>query len=394
MHEPYEGREQSLVKHYILRKYLERFAHIVGTWADSITYVDCFSGPWNAHTADLHDTSFSIALNELRKAKATLSEHGRHFSIRCFFLEDNAKAYYALKAWADEVNDATVLTKRGKFEKSVSEILAFIAQERGSFPFIFIDPTGWAALEREVITPLLRTKPGEVLINFMTGHIRRFATSSDAATRQSFIRMFGPYLPTTDELDKLTAEDRDDMLVNAYMQMVRGTGEFPYVCNAIILDPEIDATQFHLIYATRSVKGVEVFKAAERAAMGVQSEARANAKARRREQQTGMATLFSPQAMDDPTHTNALVNRYVRKAKTKVLDQLVTRSFVPYDDLWVAALSEPLAQEADLKDWLATWQKTSLVAVRGMPPRQRVPRYGQKIVVERLVSPEMLRQRV
>lgn len=40
----YEGREQTLVKHLILGKYLERFAIIIGfNWA-SITYVDCFSG--------------------------------------------------------------------------------------------------------------------------------------------------------------------------------------------------------------------------------------------------------------------------------------------------------------------------------------------------------------
>ncbi|GEM_PF-3928594 len=42
----YVGREQTLVKHTILRAYLRRFAIIVGSWADSITYVHCFSGPW------------------------------------------------------------------------------------------------------------------------------------------------------------------------------------------------------------------------------------------------------------------------------------------------------------------------------------------------------------
>ena len=70
----YRGREQTLVKHFILRKYLERFARIVGTFADSITYVDCFSGPWNVRSEELKDSSFAIALEELRKAQATLSE--------------------------------------------------------------------------------------------------------------------------------------------------------------------------------------------------------------------------------------------------------------------------------------------------------------------------------
>jgi len=60
----YEGREQTLVKHFVLNAYLERFAHIIGFWADTITYVDCFSGPWRSRSPDLRDTSFAIARDE------------------------------------------------------------------------------------------------------------------------------------------------------------------------------------------------------------------------------------------------------------------------------------------------------------------------------------------
>jgi hypothetical protein len=70
----YVGREQTLVKHFILRHYLERFAHIVGTHWDTITYVDCFSGPWNVRSEELKDSSFSLALDELRKARESLSQ--------------------------------------------------------------------------------------------------------------------------------------------------------------------------------------------------------------------------------------------------------------------------------------------------------------------------------
>jgi three-Cys-motif partner protein len=58
----YAGREQTLVKHFILREYLQRFAIIVGHHCNTITYVDCFSGPWNVRSDDLSDSSFSIAL--------------------------------------------------------------------------------------------------------------------------------------------------------------------------------------------------------------------------------------------------------------------------------------------------------------------------------------------
>lgn len=69
--EIYDRREQTLVKHLILRRYLEGFAHIVGSRWSSITYVDGFAGPWNVRSEQLEDSSFVIALEELRKARET-----------------------------------------------------------------------------------------------------------------------------------------------------------------------------------------------------------------------------------------------------------------------------------------------------------------------------------
>src|SRR5215510_3758069 len=103
----YIGREQTLVKHLILRRYLERFAHIIGfTWS-SITYVDCFSGPWNVRSDDLKDSSFSIALEELRKARVTHRAKGKDLTLRCFFLEKERGPYARLKQFADQVTDVT-----------------------------------------------------------------------------------------------------------------------------------------------------------------------------------------------------------------------------------------------------------------------------------------------
>ena len=67
----YIGREQTLIKHFILRKYLEPFAYIIGSSWDTITYVDCFAGPWNVRSGQLEDSSFHIALAQLRKARET-----------------------------------------------------------------------------------------------------------------------------------------------------------------------------------------------------------------------------------------------------------------------------------------------------------------------------------
>ncbi len=183
----YVGREQTLVKHFILQNYLGRFAHIVGTFAQAITYVDCFSGPWNVRSQELKDSSFAIALEELRKARTTLEAKGRALKLRCMFLEKNPAAYRKLKEFATSVTDAEIETHNDELAGSIGDVLQFIKQGgRRSFPFVFIDPTGWSGFEMKLIAPLLQLKPGEVLINFMTDYIRRFIDSPDQQTQESF----------------------------------------------------------------------------------------------------------------------------------------------------------------------------------------------------------------
>src|SRR4051794_36965548 len=116
MREPelYEGRGQTLVKHELLRRYLERFAHIIGSSWTTITYIDCFSGPWESHSEDLKDTSFAIAIQELRKARTTHAQHGKQLHLRCLFLEKDADAYVKLKAFAEQQTDASVETRNSE----------------------------------------------------------------------------------------------------------------------------------------------------------------------------------------------------------------------------------------------------------------------------------------
>jgi three-Cys-motif partner protein len=139
-HELYEGHEQSRVKHDILRQYIESFAHIVAFKWPSITYIDGFSGPWNARSDDLSDTSFVIALNELRRARDTHASAGRCLKIRCVFVEKEQSAYQRLKTFADSVEDAEILTIPGEFESAISHIIEFVKKDQETFPFILIQP--------------------------------------------------------------------------------------------------------------------------------------------------------------------------------------------------------------------------------------------------------------
>src|SRR5438132_12145521 len=118
----YHGREQTLVKHVILEKYLLRFALVVGTWADTINYVDGFSGPWNLRSENFADSSFAIALRVLRMAREALRARGRSFNLRCFFIEANPKSYERLDQVARETKDAEGGTKNSACSETVPAI--------------------------------------------------------------------------------------------------------------------------------------------------------------------------------------------------------------------------------------------------------------------------------
>ena len=306
--EIYAKREQTQVKHYILRHYLKRLAHIVGSRWDSITYVDCFAGPWKVRSSELLDSSFAIALEELRQAQETHRLRGRALRLRCFFLEQNRSAFAQLRDFAERVTDAEVSVRNNSFEESVSTILKFIQSDEQTFPFLFIDPTGWTGFALKTISPLLLK--GEVLINFMTGHIGRFL--NEEQSQQSFEALFGSS-SFRERVAGLSGREREDAAVTEYMTNLKRQGGYEYVLPAIVLHPEIDRTHFHLIYATRHPKGVEVFKATEKKAMQEMERVRAEAQQRRREERTGQRALFSAEETMGSSYYSALREHYPTK---------------------------------------------------------------------------------
>ena len=87
------------------------------------------------------------------------------------------------------MDDAEVETRNAILEESVDAILDFVRRDgRQTFPFIFIDPTGWTGFAMDTIAPLLSVEPGEVLINLMTKDVRRFIESPQQQTQASFDR--------------------------------------------------------------------------------------------------------------------------------------------------------------------------------------------------------------
>ena len=384
----YIGREQSYVKHVVLDIYLERFAHIIGSWKDSITYIDGFSGPWNSQTQDFSDSSFGIALGQLRKARADLKVSlRRDFKIRCFFVEESPEAFTKLKGFTDSITDATIKVANSTFEAAIPDICTFVKTAQGkTFPFILIDPKGWKGFGMAAIKPLLDLRPSEVLINFMTGHIKRFVVSPEKNSQEQFEELFGD--PSfREKVQGLTGPEREFAAVNAYADNLAKAGKFEYVCKAIVLNPNQDKTHYHLIYATRNSKGVIEFKRAEKSAMEEMEKARALAKQRGRTKKTGQDELFAASADDGDKHFADLREAFLTKAKASALDRIKSTGTIAYDELWKRSMEFPLVWDSDLKDWLKAWKDAEIDYT--LAEGKRVPQLDQNIVI-RAKDPTLL----
>jgi three-Cys-motif partner protein len=371
---PYDDREQTAVKHEILTRYLKAFVPIVGDWASDISYIDCLSGPWKSADPNLADTSFARAVDVLRSTRGVLAGRGKSPSMRCLFLEKDPNAFRQLKQYCDKVSDLEVNPRNWDLSTHVDDVVRFAKERTGSFPFVFIDPTGWELLEIELISPILSLSPGEVLITLMTSWITRFL--SDEA--KGFERLLGNDLR---RIRQLEGEEQEDEIVRSYANSVRRAGRFKYVCTLPVMKPDQDSFHFHMIYGTRHERGVEVFKDTEKHVIPFMHETRAEAQERRSFEQFGQTSMFNSITRYQERKFTRFRLKNVGLAKTQLRRQLESLRDVPFEDAWATAMQYPAVMLSDLQGWLAEWKSDNLLEITNLRPRQRSPQKNQNQVL-------------
>ena len=377
----YVDREQTYIKHLVLRRYLQKLAYKIGSWVDTLNYVDGFAGPWQHSDDKLKDTSPFIAIDELRAARDGLLEKLKsRLKIRCLFIEKDPNAWAVLKRQLARVEDVEIEPPiNGEFEDHIDTVLQFASASRTArnFSFFFIDPTGWTGYALRTIEPVLRHQPGEVLINFMTQFVIRFVDSDRAEDIESFTRLFGSE-EYRGRWAGLAGLDREDAIVQAYCDRVREVGDFKYVARSTILDPLSDRTHFHLIYGTRHIEGLRVFRnEVERPTGKDQDQVRWQARDRRSSQ----LNLF-PEPIGR-SYSDELRDRYHGQAHDRLTAVLEQHRRADFNRLEEEALLFPLMNTQELKNWLVNLEGRGVVRFEGLGPRSRVPQPDQdhKIVL-------------
>lgn len=350
----YRGREQTFVKHTLLRKYLDRLGHKVGHRWTCIDYIDCFAGPWRSSDPEFRDTSFGIAVAALSNAQRHLLEIGKRLQLRFCFIESDKKSFVELEAYAESrrAKDLDIVPLAGEFEDQLDRVKSFL---RGggnkAFRFLLIDPKGWTGFALKKIAPLVECRSAEILVNVMTSHIRRFVTKE--AHAEQFEELFGDNSVVSDAAP-LTGGERERFLVRRYAENLKARAGLLYTSIAAVLKADQDSVHYYLVFGTNSPHGIEVFKEAEQTAFEVGESAREEAKSRKRENRTGQTEFlaaFGGTVTESPIARDLRAN-YLTSAR-EAFDALVfARNAIAYDELLGTVLQTPLVWKTDLDDWI------------------------------------------
>jgi three-Cys-motif partner protein len=356
MSDHYADREQAIVKHFVLKEYLEALAFKLGSHGSTINYVDGFSGPWLSGDEQLSDTSPHIALSRLTAAREALGSKGRSPKFRCLFIEKDPDAYARLQKLGADFPSIEVQSIHGEFEDEIDRVRQFATTGQDPFAFIFIDPKGWTGYALDDIRPLLTLSRVEVMVNFMTNFVKRFVDTPDP--RETFVRLFG----TEDYQNTwvgLEGQDREDAIVREYCRTLGIAGNLRHTCSTVVLNPRKDRTHYNLIYATRSIIGLQTFRAVERKALKLQDAVRSDLQQKAREE-GGQSELFDSQTLST-RYLHHLAVRYRGQAERELDSLLSAQANHDYDDVAARLMEYPMVAERQVKDWLKARKKSGRI---------------------------------
>jgi three-Cys-motif partner protein len=349
----YVGREQSYVKHVFLEGYLDRLVHKTASAYPHIVYVDGFAGPWQSANERFEDTSFGIALNALRRAKASWRERHRDVKMSAFLVERGADAYSHLARVAARYPDVMVKTHPVDFLTVLPHILNEIPKD--AFAFFLIDPKGWR-IPLNTLAPMLGRANSEVIFNFMFDFINRAASIDDPVIISGLDELipYGNWRTKLKEAEerasgKLDSGERKSILVGAFTESLARVGNYPYVAETTILRPLKDRPLYCLCYATRNQRGIEVFRDCQLKALTEQANTRAASKMRHATTSTGQGEFFESLYEMGPNELTSFLKHERQRAKRTLLQLAPTApDFLRYETVWPQVLLQHVIRLTDV----------------------------------------------
>ncbi len=381
----YTNREQSYVKHVFLEGYLERLVHKTGSIYPHIVYVDGYAGPWQSANEKFEDTSFGIALNALRGAKASWKARGRDVKMSAFLVERDPDAYKQLAQVAAKYPDIAIKTYPADFLTVLPNILQDIPTD--AFAFFLIDPKGWR-IPLNTLAPLLARPKSEVIFNFMFDFINRAASIKEAAVVTGLNELIphGDWRTTLEAAEAasqggLSSDERKAILVEAFASNLAHFGKYEYVAETTVLRPVKDRPLYCLFYATRHPKGIEVFRDCQAEALKEQSKTRAATKVKHAEAKSGQAEIFQSLHDMGPDDLTAFQDAELRSAEQTLLNLTPTQpaAAIQYEKLWPQVLARHVVRKTDVNQIAGRLYREAKLLIPEWEKRKQVPQPTYRI---------------
>lgn len=379
--EDYAGREQSYVKHVFLESYLESLVHKTASIFPHIVYVDGFAGPWQSATEKFGDTSFGIALNALRRARASWKEKGRDVRMSAFLVERDATAYEKLAKIPAKYPDITIRTYNANFLDVVDKILGDIPKD--AFAFFFVDPKGWR-IPLHRLESLLGRQHSEVVFNFMFDFINRAVNIKDANIMAGLDELIplGDWrarLEATEKSGAATPAMRKAILADAFGGSLRQLGSYEYVAETTVLRPLKDRPLYCLFYATRHPTGMAVFRDSQVRALKEESKARAKAKVRHVASTSGQAEMFESMHEMAPEKLDSFLGQERSGAQASLMELAPKApAFVSYEILRARVQARHVVKAADVNKIAADLYRDQKLFFPDWERGKRVPQAGYR----------------
>ena len=339
--------------------------------------VDGFSGPWRSHGGKFDDTSFMIAVEQLRRVQNIVRQKHPNFGVRCLFIEKDPLAFEGLKGAIGDQSYIAAETLNGEFESHIETIKKFAGK---SFLFLFVDPTGWQGFALKRMFPLMRLR-GEILINFMFDHINRFLEHDSQEIAQQMDELMGSSEWRSLFSARLDAGmGREDAILETYKEQLKKVGGYKFVSSIRIMKPNSERSYFHLVYGTQALPGIQAFSRVEKKAAEEQRLVRSKVSERTNLEKSAQMPMFSLDEMPlrqswfDVERASAIA-----RARRLFERRLRAQTRLEYDNLLGPMIELSLVWESDVKSIIAEFEKEGAVQIIGKNANQRVPKSGNII---------------
>lgn len=245
-------------KHEVLRRYLDAWFPILGSWAGRILLIDGFAGPGEYATGEPGSPIIALRSFLNRSARDVVKAE-----VIFLFIEENAARAEHLEQLVEEFRPrlppgCEVHVKSERFDASMNAALDALEGSRAQLApsFVMIDPFGVADTPMSVIRRILANTRCEMYISFMYEAINRWATTREFPSHLD--ALFG----TLEWREGLGIEDpvrRKEYFYDLYDRQLREAGAQQVVRFELY---EGNRLVYAIFFATRSIKGSDRMKQA------------------------------------------------------------------------------------------------------------------------------------